>query len=489
MLKTHARIGAAMAIMFVGLPTAYSQQQSTGQGAPGGSTLYSPSSPSTNNNSLQSASGRTSDLAPDTRALAGAQDFSLGVPGVRRSFWQPFFGAMSTLDTNALGTENVTGLTTWTSFWGGFGLLRSAGHSDLTLNYLTFGLTGDHGNTSNALGQQLQFAEKLSWHRTVVSFFDQLSYLPETALGTGLPGAQTFAGDGVSLQPGLLLDQSILTTFGQRISNSFVTEVDELLTPRSSLTFVGSYSLLRFLDNNFLNLSDAVFQAGYNHQINRKSTVALLYRISAFRYDNFNQSIDTHLVEVAYGRRVMGRLAFQLAAGPEVGVFRLPISASGAALAAPTPTATARSSTKVYWTWDTSMFYQMGRTQFGLAYDHSLSGGAGVLAGALSDQVSASINSKYRRTLDAGLVLGFARNQGLNVAAPTPANQSYNYWFGGVNFSHPWGRSLNVFLNYRLQYQNSNSGFCVGITCGQNFLRHTLSMGFGWRPRPMPIGL
>jgi hypothetical protein len=217
-------------------------------------------------------------------------------------------------------------LTTWTSFYGGIDLRHISRQSDLTLNYLAGGLTANNGNASSSFIQQLEFAEKLSGHRSAISFFDLMGYLPETAFGFGLPGGLNLpGGQGLSVQPVLTANQSILTTRGQRISNSFLTEVDRFLTPRSSLAFVGSYSLLRFLDNGFLNFGEAAFQAGYNHQITREDSIAVLYRFTAFRY-NLDQSIDSHVLQVSYGRQVTGRLAFQVAAGPGVGRFRMPIS-------------------------------------------------------------------------------------------------------------------------------------------------------------------
>jgi hypothetical protein len=486
MRKLGKSMGAVILVMVVSVPVARSQQQSIGQATPSAPAFYSPPSPAASNGNADDPNANPQELAPDKRALAGAQAFSLGVPALRHSFWQPFFNLMLTLDTNPLATNHSNGLTTWTSLFGGVDLRRMSGRSDVTLNYLAFGTTANNGNASNSLSHELELVEKLSLRRTAISFFDQFSYLPEAAFGADAPGGPNLPGaQGLSLQPALTPNQSILTIRGQRISNSFLTEVDTFLTPRSSLTFVGSYSLLRFLDNGFLNFSDTAFQAGYNHQFTRKDTIALLYRFTAFRYNNFDQSIDGHIVQVAYGRRVMGRLAFQIAAGPEVGFFRTPTSpgtgTSGGS------TSTIRSSTQAYWILDTSMTYQRQRTNFGLAYDHSLSGGAGVLAGAVNSQVSGSINSQLSRTLNGGLVLGYARNQGLNVAAPTPSNQSYNYWFSGVNFSHPLGRWTNLFWSYRVQFQDSNTGFCVGTTCGKSFARHTFSIGFGWRPRPIPI--
>jgi hypothetical protein len=486
MRRPHTSMGVAILVMVLGVPVVRSQQQPNGQVTPPTPALHSPTSSAGSNENAEDPNANPQELAPDTRALAGAQDLSLGVPVLTHSFWQPLFNLMLTLDTNPLATNHSSGLTTWTSLFGGIDLHRMSGRSDLTLNYLAGGLTANNGNASNSLSHQLELDEKLSWRRTAISFLDQLSYLPEADFGSGVPSGPSLPGaQGLSLQPVLTPNQSILTTRGQRISNSFLTEVDRFLTPRSSVTFVGSYSLLRFLDNGFLNLSDAVFQAGYNHQFTRKDTVALLYRFTAFRYNNFDQSIDGHVVQVSYGRRVTGRLAFQVAAGPEVGFFRTPISTSTGTSGGSTTTTS--SSTQAYWTLDTSMTYQRQRTQFGLAYDHSLSGGAGVLAGAINNQVSGSINSQLARTLNGAFVLGYARNQGLNVAAPAPSNQSYNYWFSGMNFSHPWGRWTSLFLSYRVQFQNSSTVFCVGATCGKSLVRHTVSIGFGWRPRPIPI--
>ena len=112
-------------------------------------------------------------------------------------------------------------------------------------------------------------------------------------------------------------------------SHKFVRqEFDEFLTARTSLTFVGGYSLLHYFDTALLDYGDATFQGGYNYQMSRKDTIAVSYLFSGFRYSNFNQSINTHTVAVSYGRRVTGRLAFQASAGPQIVFSRMPISGS-----------------------------------------------------------------------------------------------------------------------------------------------------------------
>jgi hypothetical protein len=84
--------------------------------------------------------------------------------------------------------------------------------------------------------------------------------------------------------------------------------------------------------------------------------------------------------------------------------------------------------------------------------------------------------------------VGYARNQGLRVAAPTLSSQAYNYWFGRVNINRRWGHATNLALSYQAQFQDSNAGFCVGATCGKSFVRHTVSISIDWQPRPIPIG-
>jgi hypothetical protein len=482
----HISVCAAMCVMVLGTRTARAMQQGDSQATAPTPDLHLPLALAADNDNAEGQVVNPQGAAPDTRPLTGAQPFSLGSLPLTRSFWQPLFNLTSTLDTNPLMTNQPSGLTTWTSLYGAIDMHRVSHRSDLTLNYLGGGLISNDGKAGSSLIQELELGEKLSGRRWAASFFDQLNYLPETAFGFAAPTELSLlGGQGPWLQPVLTANQSILTSRGLRISNTFLAEEDTFLTLRSSLTVVGSYSLLRFPAKSFLNVSDTVFQAGYNYEITREDTIALLYRFSAFRYSNFDQPIDGHTVQLSYGRRVTGRLALQVAAGPEVGLLRQSISPSrnssdGSAT-------TTSSSRQAYWTLDATMTYHTPRAQFGLAYDQSLSGGAGVLAGAVNSQVSGSANKQLSRRLNGGLVLGYARNQGLNVATPTPSIQTYNYGFGGVNVAHPWGRSTNVFLSYQVQLEDSNASFCIGTSCGNSFLRHTVSFGFDWRSSPIPI--
>jgi hypothetical protein len=92
------------------------------------------------------------------------------------------------------------------------------------------------------------------------------------------------------------------------------------------------------------------------------------------------------------------------------------------------------------------------------------------------------------RTLRGAFNLGYSRYAALglsSLSALSSTNQNYDYWTAGVNLSRPWGRSLNLFLNYQLQYQNSNNQFCTGAMCQTHLAVHMVSVGFSWRDRPL----
>jgi hypothetical protein len=421
-------------------------------------------------------------LAPDTRSPTGVQDFSLGTPPLQHSFWQPSFNLTSTGDSDALDANNKTGWTTYTTFLAGVDLRRITGGSDLTVSYIGGGTVSNDGAIGDSVTQELKLAQKFSFRRATISFFDQVTYLPEQSFGYGGLGGLTLPGGGsTGLQNGLAPDGTILTPRGQRITNAFLTQVDVQLNGRSSLTFVGGYTLLHYFDNNFLDFNDSIAQVGYNYQWTREDTISVLYRFNAYRYTGFNQSINDHVVLVNYGRRVTGRLALQIGVGPEVTTFATPINGSSSG------TPTTNGQTEINWSLNGAATYGFERTTLGLSFARGVGGGSGILAGSESNTVSGFANHQFTRTLNGGINVGYARNSGLGTGAlnTTATNQTYDYWYSGVTLNKSWGRMLNLLFNYQLQYQNSNNAFCVGSICGESIVRHMVSVGFSWRDHPL----
>jgi len=492
MRRIGKTIGATLFMIWMIAPIAQAQQQAeppapapADQAAAPIPAYRSPLASAADNADDAGLMADPNKLIADTTSLTGAQTLSLGqLPG-RHSFWQPHLDFTSTLSSNGLSSTTNTGWTTWSTIYGGIDLHRISGNSDLGLLYSGGASVSNDGSSNNGIIQNLEFLEKLQYRRATVSIMEQLSYLPENAFGSQFGNIGTPLGGGsIGLQPGLGPGQSILTASGQRLSNAFVPEVDVRLTARTSLTFVGDYSILHFFDNNLLNSYTAGGQVGYNYQLTRKDTIGLSYGFTALRYSNFNQSINDNVVHVSYGRRVTGRLAFQIAAGPEYTSFQTPITSP--TMKGTTPS----SSSNLYWSLSTSLTYQLRRMGLGLSYAHGVTGGSGVQAGALTDTVSGFASRQLSRTFSANWNLSYGRNNGLTVNAPgatTVANQTFSYWSNNIGLSHAMGRTMSLSVNYLLQYQDSNSAFCVGPKCGSSFVVHQVLFSLGWHDHPIPF--
>jgi hypothetical protein len=483
-------IWAAVCMMGMTAPLAVAQQQSqqppTEQASAPIPAYRSPLASAADNGDDEGLIADPQKLIPDSRSLTGAQKFSLGQLAAGHSYWQPHVDFTSTVSSNGLGSTSSTGWTSFSTIFGGIDLHRISSNSDLRVLYSGGASVSNDGSSNNGIIQNLLFADSLAYRRATISLMDQLNYLPENAFGSQFGNTGTPLGTGsIGLQPGLVPGQLILTSSGQRLSNSFVPEVDVKLTARTSLTIVGNYSILHFFDNNLLNYYNVGINAGYNHQLTRKDTIGLSYGFNAFRYSNFNQTIDDHVVHLSYGRRVTGKLAFQIGVGPEFTFLGMPITSTGN-----TGTGTTSSSRwNLYWSLATSLTYQLRRTGLVLSYTHGVGGGSGVQAGSIADTVTGSASRQLSRTFSGIWSWSYARNNGLTVNAPgtTVPNQTFSYWSSTVGLSHPMGRTMRLGLNYLFQYQNSNSSFCVGPTCGSSFVLHQILFSVGWHDHPIPF--
>jgi hypothetical protein len=130
--------------------------------------------------------------------------------------------------------------------------------------------------------------------------------------------------------------------------------------------------------------------------------------------------------------------------------------------------------------------YQLRRAQISATYNHGVTGGSGVLAGAETDIASGTFNQQVSRTFNVGLSAGYSRNQGIAGSAGSP-EQTFSYWFSGVNVTHPFGRSLDMFMNYQFQYQDGSTSGCVGSACSTNITRNQIMFGVNLHKQPIPF--
>jgi hypothetical protein len=424
------------------------------------------------------------ELAPDTRSLTGVEDLSLGTMRLTHSYWQPFASVSVTVDSNPEYLVGNSGWGTWTSAFGGVTIDHTSGASDIQLNYLGGGMYSNGGGAQNGVIQELTFKDRVLLRRSTFTVFEQLAYLPQSSFGfAGATGAGIPGGGGSNLGNNFTPGASILTPPGQNLSSSTALEWDTKLTPRTSLTFVGSYVLLHYFEEGLANYGDAIFQAGYNYQVTRKDTIAVSYLFNAIRYTNADQSINTNTIQGSYARRVTGRLAFQIAAGPQFVSSTFPITNSTTA-----STTTPGSVSKLYWALSSSLQYQLHHAMLSASYSHGINGGSGLLTGAETDVVSGTVSQQVSRTFHAAWNVGYSRNSGYAVATTTTApEQTYSYWFAGVNVTHPMGRSLDLFVNYQWQYQDNGTNGCTGTACTANVIRNEIAFGLNLHKQPIPF--
>jgi hypothetical protein len=430
--------------------------------------------------------GDTSDaqeLTPDTRSLTGAEDLSLGTMAPTHSYWQPHLSLSATVDSNPLYSTGGSDWTTWTSLLGGVDIHHISGVSDMLVSYTGGGMFSNSGEAENGVIQQLGFTDKFKFRKSTFSVFEQIGYLPESSFGfAGLAGAGLPGGIGTGLGNGFTPGQSILTPRGQTLTSSTALEYDTKLTPRASLTFVGGYSLLHYFQNDLANYGGVNIQAGYNYQLTRKDTIAISYLFNGIRYSNLAQSINANTIQGSYGRRVTGRLAFQIAAGPQFVSSTSPITNSTS-----TTTPGTSSVSALYWALNSSLTYQFRRASLGASYNHGITGGSGLLAGAETDIVSGSVTKQVTRTFNLSWSSGYSRNKGFALGTTTATSQIYGYWFTGVNVTHPFGRSLDAFMNYQLQYQNADDNSCAGAGCSSSVIRNQIAIGLNLHKQPIPF--
>jgi hypothetical protein len=437
-------------------------------------------------------------MQPDTTPLSGAQYVSLGNLQTNRSYWQPLFDISGVADSNpqynASNSPSSSSWDAWGSFVGGVEIHQTSGASQLMASYLGGGIYSNAAGVENGTIQELGLTEKYSFRRAVLSIIDQTSYLPETAVGLGGIGGLPLSGSGFTgvssgigstgLGSGFVNSQTILSGEGQNLSNSSIVQLNTFLSPRSSITLAGGYSLLHFFGNNLTDSGDVIFRGGYNYQISEHNTMAVFYDYGHLTFSNTNQSVDSHSIQASYARRVTGRLAFQIAAGPEFEILNNGTEIPGST---PTPLGTnTGSSTQLSWTLSSAITYQYQRTNLGLSYAHGVVAGSGVLLGAESDEVAGTVNHRMSRTFSSGLSVGYSRNASLSNAGAATPSQNYGYWFAEATLAHPISQALALTFSYELQYQNSNNTFCVEATsCGTSVVQHMISVGLSWRQRPL----
>lgn len=421
----------------------------------------------------------TNSLQPDTTPLTGVVNATLGSPEIRHSYWEPGFQYAGTAQSSGFNQQNDSGWFAYNYLLANLTLLKTWSRSQLTVNYsggaffTTDSTQGNNGNT-----QQLALSQTIQWNRWLVQILDQFSYLPESQFGfgggtsLGIPGVGgSLSTSNPSLGAGLVPNQSIFTALGPRYSNAGTIQSTYMTSPRGSITASASYAILDFVDPGNVDNNSLTGSLGYNFQMDRANTLGVVYRFSSFQFPGQPQAFGEHVVNVAYGRKITGRLALQLYGGPEINTFRIPVG---------------NQSSKVGGNGSAILVYSLQNGSISASYFHGLSGGSGVLTGSTADQVNFAVYRRLGRVWTAFFNVGYAHN-GAVVSSTGASSPSYNNWTASGGLNRPFGRNMNFAISYTANINAFSLSQCSGTSCSTNQTSNYITLNVQWHTRPFVL--
>jgi hypothetical protein len=403
---------------------------------------------------------------PDTRPPSGVLGLTLGSLTGRRNIINLNVNVGQVFDSNP-GIEGTQSDFEGATLLGAtLNLQHPMRRGDLNLNYQA-GAIFYNGHTATNWFPQLNFSVPLALRRWTIQFAESLTYTPESSFGAGL-GFTNFGADSLGtggIANGLTPSQSIYTPVSSRLSNTSSAQVQYGLSPRSSWTAAVTYGLLHYLDSQTLNIFQDTHQidvrTGYNHSFTARDTVTVFYDYATYAVDAQGvlpeTHTDAHSVQLGYARRVTGRLAWSVNAGPQI-------------------TSEITGNHSVDWTLSTVAQYRLRRNAVSFSYLHGVSGGAGVFSGAHSDGLQLGISRTMSRRMSVGLTGDLAKTSNLNGSGEFRSGSA------GVQLNRTLGQRMSMYVNYAFQRQVAG-GECTGILCS-GLSRQTFGFGFSWGPRP-----
>ena len=416
---------------------------------------------------------QSTEAIPDMNTLSGAQQFGLGNLEHAHNVFDPSFSLTGEgLTVSAPG--NPTIVSSQMYFTGILNFDRTWSIHHLTALY-NGGVSIDSGPpSSHSPYHDLTVSDQMGWERWRLLLRDDFTASPGagfTGTGMGGPGmvaqlSSLFEATLTSIGQAFVPSESIQTGNTNRYQNTVLGEAEYSFSRRSAFTFSASYGVLEFSSVGFVNSRMLNTQAGYDYLLDPKDSIAIVagYGDVSFPGSGSANAKD-YTAWFAFGRKVTGRMAFQVEAGPQ-----LIHTATG---------------TQHFDRWfgsvNSAISYDRRRSGVSFNYMRGLSGGSGVYAGATTNTFSASAHRLINRNWTGTATGGYALNRSLGPpGAPTT---SFNNWFVGANLGRRVGRQANVNFLYGLQKQD-NPSTCPVASCGATGFQHSFGMTVNWHLRP-----
>jgi hypothetical protein len=377
-------------------------------------------------------------------------------------------------------TGYTAGVTSTTNFGGTLEYIsRSVPHPSTVLYSGGYLFTTQPG-IGNSTFQNLSVSQGLVRGGWVLGISDSVSYLPN-APSSGLVGVPGVGGIG--LQPitsGNIPSQTVLTNYAQRVSNTVSGNIERSLTRRTSISGVGSYGILRFLDNGGEDSSQIYASAAVNRLLDARDTLSANVAYQNFEFSGGiyapQPTIETRGINIVYERLWSRALSSTVSVGPQwISGYTLTPLQLQPYPPGTNPVVPSRLNVAI----NASLSYTRRFTVGTLSYTRGVNGGSGVQAGATADTVVGGISTSFGPNWTAAMSAGGARTLGLNGGSPT---QTFN---AGAQLSRRITRHLSAYVSDTVQYQSLGS--YVGINAF-NGTSNAAAIGISYTPRSSRMG-
>jgi hypothetical protein len=316
---------------------------------------------------------------------------------------------------------------------------------------------------------------------------DTFSFLPQSPT-TGLSGVAGVGDLGVVPISGPTDGPAggVFSLSGDRIGNSLSGSAERQLGRATSISAVGSWSVLHFLgDSNAdpygLDTTQVTGSVALNRRLDARSSASINAVYSDFTYGGSTQTnplftapnIETRGINVSYQRSLSRSLSAGVSVGPQW------VSSSNSALV---PSALNLAVTA-------SLSYHRRFTTASVAYSRGVNGGSGVLPGALSDSISGGVGRPIGRAWVASLSAGYTHTSGLaelGFPGSAPIQADFNTVYGGGQVTRSISEHFSGYASYTIQDQTGNNQFPVQNAL--NGVSQTLGVGITFTPRSTRLG-
>ena len=413
--------------------------------------------------SIPAATSR--QVEPDSHLLSSAERLGLGSLGRLVPIFDPALQWSESGQTGAVAGKILT----VTSVGGTLDVEQNWNHYRLRVVYRgadAIYRPSDLGISS--LPYQVgNISQELLLGRWTLRLRDDASYSSGGGFGGLFLGGPAQAGIGTlnSIQPTLVSAATIQTGLARQVYNTAVGEIDYSRSRRTTLTLVASANLVHFLDRGYINSEDFNGRIGYNYALSAKNNIGLTYGRDRTSFFGSASRMETDLLQLAFGRKITGRLAFQVEAGPQLFHF------VNYGLA---------KTRQLSWSAFSALTYQRGHAGYSLSYFRGVSPGSGVLFGSNSEFITGTANREITRFWSASMNGGYASSKALAPSAMF--SSQFNNWFAGANLNRQIGAQVYLGLSYGFQQQSIGGGSCPVLSCGLPGSFSQLGVNLQWHP-------